>query len=218
MPPYKLEIECTAYCSCGYCCNWEWGLKLPGPFYIGFSPSWIPVRFRNRKKGTYDRTRLPFFSRISPVSKYWTATAQYGSPYYGLTSNGRYPGEARPPLFSKLSLINYQNIPARLLFFPWRLLPRHGTIAADTTYYPFGTRMFVPGYGWGEVEDRGGAIKGAKRIDLYHTSHRHALRWGRRKLQVLVIKPGQSRLDLLKIPRPVKSVLKGLNWVRCLLF
>lgn len=60
-------------------------------------------------------------------------------------------GQARPPLFSKLSLINYKNIPARLLFFPWRLLPRHGTIAADTTYYPFGTRMFVPGYGWGEA-------------------------------------------------------------------
>lgn len=47
--------------------------------------------------------------------------------------------------------MNYQNLPARLLFFPWRLLPRHGTIAADTTYYPFGTRMFVPGYGWGEA-------------------------------------------------------------------
>lgn len=37
-----------------------------------------------------------------------------------------------------------------------------------------------------QVEDRGGAIKGAKRIDLYHTSHRHALRWGRRKLQVFL--------------------------------
>ena len=60
-------------------------------------------------------------------------------------------GQARPPLFSKLSLMNYQNFPARLLFFPWRLLPRHGTIAANTTYYPFGTRMFVPGYGWGEA-------------------------------------------------------------------
>ena len=62
--------------------------------------------------------------------------------------------QARPPLFSKLSLMNYQNLPTRLLFFPWRLLPRHGTIAADTTYYPFGTRMFIPGYGWGEVSFR----------------------------------------------------------------
>lgn len=36
---------------------------------------------------------------------------------------------------------------------------RDGTIAADTLHYPFGTRFFVPGWGWGAVQDRGGAIK-----------------------------------------------------------
>lgn len=35
-----------------------------------------------------------------------------------------------------------------------------------------------------QVEDRGGAIKGEHRIDLYHRSHRNALQWGRRKVQV----------------------------------
>jgi hypothetical protein len=74
------------------------------------------------------------------------------------------------------------------------------------------------GFLWKQVEDRGKAIKGPKRIDLYHRSHREALQWGRRKLQVLVVKPGESTLDLLKVPRPVKSVLKGLNWLRGLVF
>jgi 3D (Asp-Asp-Asp) domain-containing protein len=37
---------------------------------------------------------------------------------------------------------------------------RPGTIAADTTIFPFGTIMFVPGYGYGRVEDRGGDIAG----------------------------------------------------------
>lgn len=101
---------------------------------------------------------------------------------------------------------------------PWRIFPRHGTIAADKDFYPFGTRMFVPGYGWGEVEDCGAAIKGPGKIDLYHCSHTEALKWGRRKLQVLVVLPGQSTLDSLKIPRPVKDVLKGLNWLRSLIF
>ena len=32
---------------------------------------------------------------------------------------------------------------------------RLGTIAADTRRYPFGTIMYVPGYGYGRVEDRG---------------------------------------------------------------
>ncbi len=74
----------------------------------------------------------------------------------------------------------------RLLLFPWFLLPHDGTIAADTTYYPFGTRMYIPGYGWGTVEDRGSAIKGALRIDLYFRSHTDALQWGRKKLNVKI--------------------------------
>lgn len=62
---------------------------------------------------------------------------------------------------------------------------RPGTIAADTTFYPFGTVMYVPGYGYGVVEDRGGAIKG-QRIDLYFKTHKQALEWGRQALKVKV--------------------------------
>ncbi|MBW1671032.1 MAG: 3D domain-containing protein [Deltaproteobacteria bacterium] len=49
-------------------------------------------------------------------------------------------------------------------FFPRFLMPRDGTIAADTRYYVFGVRMYIPDYGWGVVEDRGSAIKGPDRI------------------------------------------------------
>jgi len=65
---------------------------------------------------------------------------------------------------------------------------RLGTIAADTSVYPFGTKIFVPGYGWGVVEDRGGAIKG-QRIDLFFNSHRDALQWGRKRVVVEVVYP-----------------------------
>lgn len=60
-----------------------------------------------------------------------------------------------------------------------------GTIAADTSVFPFGTRMKIPGYGWGTVEDRGGAIKGG-RIDLFFKSHKEALEWGRQTVKVRV--------------------------------
>jgi len=60
-----------------------------------------------------------------------------------------------------------------------------GTIAADTTRYPFGTIMYVPGYGWGVVHDTGKAIKG-DRLDVFFASHRKALEWGRRRLRVRV--------------------------------
>ena len=58
---------------------------------------------------------------------------------------------------------------------------RHGTAAADTAFYPFGTVLYVPGYGWARVEDRGGAIKGPGKLDLWFSTEREARRWGRQK-------------------------------------
>ena len=62
-----------------------------------------------------------------------------------------------------------------------------GTIAADPTVYPFGTRIWIPGYGSGTVQDIGGSIKGAH-IDIWFPSHGEALAWGGRKLKVKVAK------------------------------
>jgi 3D (Asp-Asp-Asp) domain-containing protein len=48
---------------------------------------------------------------------------------------------------------------------------------------PFGTMLYVPGYGWATVQDRGGSIKG-KRLDLLFPTHQEALQWGRREVEV----------------------------------
>lgn len=63
---------------------------------------------------------------------------------------------------------------------------KKGTIAADVRYYPYGTRMIVPGYGEGVVEDTGSAIRGPSRIDVFFRSRKEALRWGRQKVTVKV--------------------------------
>lgn len=65
---------------------------------------------------------------------------------------------------------------------------RPGTIAADTSIYPFGTIMYVEGYGYGRVEDRGSAIVG-NRIDLYYRTHAQAMAWGRQNLRVKIWLP-----------------------------
>jgi 3D (Asp-Asp-Asp) domain-containing protein len=62
---------------------------------------------------------------------------------------------------------------------------RRGTIAADAARYPYGTVMYIDGYGYGRVEDRGGAVKG-EHIDLFFPSHREALAWGRRWRRVTI--------------------------------
>ena len=64
-------------------------------------------------------------------------------------------------------------------------LARKGTVAADPKVFPFGTRLVVPGYGTGTVEDVGGAIKG-RHIDVWFPSHEEAVQWGRRELPVRV--------------------------------
>lgn len=63
---------------------------------------------------------------------------------------------------------------------------KKGTIAADTRYYPYGTVMKIPGYGKGVVEDIGSAIKGPSRIDVYYSTRKRALKWGRQRLIVQI--------------------------------
>ena len=119
-------------------------------------------------------------------NRYVSKGPSQGKTYTGHTSSGTKPHIPHPGLFSWDSVKHPWMIPIRIVFFPWLLLPSDGTLAADTKHYPFGTRMHIPGYGWGVVEDKGGAIKGPVRIDLYHWSHRGALKWGRQKLPVTI--------------------------------
>ena len=65
--------------------------------------------------------------------------------------------------------------------------PSRGTIAVDPTIIPLGTRLFVEGYGEGIAEDTGGAIQG-EIIDLYMLDRNEALSWGRRQVEVRIIK------------------------------
>ena len=59
-----------------------------------------------------------------------------------------------------------------------------GTIAAPRIY-PFGTPLYVPGYGPGTVLDRGGAIRGSH-IDVWFPTTQKAINWGAQNLQVTV--------------------------------
>lgn len=132
------------------------------------------------ERGRWRYLKLNFWNR------YVTSGKRKGQPYSGLTASGKNPHQPRPGLISTDSIVHPWMIPVRLIFFPWLLMPRDGTIAADTRYYVFGTRMHIPGYGWGVVEDRGSAIKGPGRIDIYFNSHQDAIDWGRKRVEVQI--------------------------------
>lgn len=61
------------------------------------------------------------------------------------------------------------------------------TISADTSQLPFGTRVYIEGWGEYVVEDTGSAIHG-NIIDVYMNDHNTCLRYGRQHKDVYVLK------------------------------
>lgn len=61
------------------------------------------------------------------------------------------------------------------------------SVAVDPRVIPLGTKLYIPGYGYGIAEDTGGAIKG-NRVDLFFTTESECSRWGVRSVDVYIIK------------------------------
>ncbi|MCM0649474.1 3D domain-containing protein [Clostridium swellfunianum] len=63
----------------------------------------------------------------------------------------------------------------------------YSTIAVDPRVIPLGTKLYVEGYGYAIAEDTGGAIKG-NIIDIFLNSNSECIKWGRRYVNVYVLK------------------------------
>lgn len=65
--------------------------------------------------------------------------------------------------------------------------PSRGTVAVDPNVIPLGTKLHIEGYGEAIAADTGGDIKG-QRVDLYMDSYEEAIQFGRREVQVEVVR------------------------------
>lgn len=65
-------------------------------------------------------------------------------------------------------------------------LLRKGIVAVDSKVIPLGTKMYIPGYGYGIAADIGSAIKGHK-IDVAFESQKEALKFGRRNVVIQIL-------------------------------
>ena len=63
---------------------------------------------------------------------------------------------------------------------------KKGVIAVDPRVIPYYTKLYVPGYGFGQALDTGGAIKG-NRIDLAMGSKSEALKYGRKNIKIYLL-------------------------------
>ncbi|TCS94694.1 3D domain-containing protein [Hazenella coriacea] len=65
--------------------------------------------------------------------------------------------------------------------------PSRGTIAVDPRVIPLGTKLYIPGYGYGVAADTGGVVKG-NIIDLFFETRSEARNWGRRTVTIQILK------------------------------
>ncbi|MDP4177695.1 MAG: 3D domain-containing protein [Bacillota bacterium] len=68
-----------------------------------------------------------------------------------------------------------------------RNIDGYSTIAVDPTVIPYGTRLYIPGYGFGIATDCGSAIKG-NRIDVYLNTEDDAKDWGVQWMDIYILK------------------------------
>ena len=68
--------------------------------------------------------------------------------------------------------------------------PKIGTLAADPKRIPYGTKIYIEGYGYGIVEDTGGALRSDKeniRIDVFMETYEEAINWGKKEMIIYII-------------------------------
>nr|WP_309100322.1 3D domain-containing protein [Fredinandcohnia onubensis] len=124
-------------------------------------------------------TTLPIEEAID-FSKYPTQTVVATGYTAGVESTGK---DANHPSYG----ITYSGVKVKRDLY--------STIAADLDVFPIGTILFIPDYGYGVVADKGGAIKGNK-IDLYYDTVDDVYKkWGKKTLDVYVIKMGDGRIS-----------------------
>lgn len=63
---------------------------------------------------------------------------------------------------------------------------RKGVVAVDTRIIPFGTKLYIEGYGYAVAGDTGGSIKGNK-VDVFLDSYSDAIKYGVRNVKVYIL-------------------------------
>ncbi len=63
----------------------------------------------------------------------------------------------------------------------------YGVAAVDTDVFPFGTRLYIAGYGYAVAADRGTAITGTT-VDLYFDHRIQCMTWGAQTVDIYVLR------------------------------
>lgn len=92
-----------------------------------------------------------------------------------------------------VKITGYSNDPGSVDVPRWRdgktatnVKAKAGICASDWGYLPPGSLAWIAGYGWCNIQDRGGKVKG-RHIDLFFDDVMQARRWGVKRMDILVL-------------------------------
>ena len=60
------------------------------------------------------------------------------------------------------------------------------TVSVDPTVIPFGTYLYIDGYGYAIAADKGSAVKGNE-VDVYFSNSSECYNWGRQDVKVTIL-------------------------------
>lgn len=103
---------------------------------------------------------------------------------YALGTVSRGTGAYRPVKELTMLVTAYTHTGHRTATGYW---PAFGTVAVDPEVIPLGTPLYIEGYGFGVARDTGGSIKGS-RLDVFFNDRKNALKWGKRTVQVRILR------------------------------
>ena len=68
-------------------------------------------------------------------------------------------------------------------------LPSRGMVAVNPNRIPYGTKVYVPGYGYAKAEDTGGAVCSYDgiQIEVLMDTYEEAMNWGVRYMEVKIL-------------------------------
>ena len=66
------------------------------------------------------------------------------------------------------------------------IAPKEGLIAVDPRVIALGSNVYIEGYGYAVAADTGGAIQG-NRIDVFYSTMRRCIDWGRRSVKIYIL-------------------------------
>lgn len=139
----------------------------------------LPKAKEEQKQLSYKATKPKTLAESVNWEKFPTHTVIATGYTAGVESTGKSPDH---PAYG----ITYSGVQVRRDLY--------STIAADRDIYPIGTILYIPGYGYGVVADTGAAIDGNK-IDLYYQTVDAVYdQWGKKKVEVYIIKKGDGTL------------------------